>query len=104
MPSPRVGAIALAIFTVLISLLPDHVSATPVFRPAAELVQLVPRQSCNTATNRQCWSSGFSISTDYESSTPSTGVTRTYTLTITEVDNYIGGDGVAKTKAMLVNG
>ena len=41
--------------------------------------QLVPRQTCNTATNRQCWTSSpaFSINTDYEVSTPSTGVTRT---------------------------
>lgn len=41
--------------------------------------QLQPRQTCNTATNRQCWTSSpaFNINTDYEASTPSTGVTRT---------------------------
>ncbi|KAL1902233.1 hypothetical protein Sste5346_001209 [Sporothrix stenoceras] len=72
--------------------------------PSEELQVLQPRQSCNTATNRQCWSSGFSITTDYETSTPATGVTRTYTFTISEVNNYVGGDGVIKTKAMLVNG
>ena len=76
--------------------------ATPL--PSEELQVLQPRQSCNTATNRQCWSSGFSISTDYETSTPATGVTRTYTFTLSEVNNYVGGDGVVKTKAMLVNG
>ena len=27
-----------------------------------------------------------------------------YTLTITEVDNFVGGDGATKVKAMLVNG
>lgn len=27
-----------------------------------------------------------------------------YTFTLTEVDNWVGGDGVAKTKAMLING
>lgn len=41
--------------------------------------QLQPRQTCNTVTNRQCWttSPAFNINTDYEASTPSTGVTRT---------------------------
>lgn len=34
-------------------------------------------QNCNTATNRACWVSGsFDINTDYEVSTPLTGVTR----------------------------
>ncbi|EFX03359.1 laccase [Grosmannia clavigera kw1407] len=60
--------------------------------------------SCNTATDRQCWTSGFDIDTDYEASTPVTGVTRTYTLVLSEVDNYVSGDGQVKTKAMLVNG
>lgn len=27
-----------------------------------------------------------------------------YTFTLTEVNNWVGGDGVAKVKAMLVNG
>ena len=31
--------------------------------------------SCNTPTNRQCWSQGFDIHTDYELQTP-TGVVR----------------------------
>ncbi|KAK0707618.1 ascomycete fungal laccase from thielavia arenaria [Lasiosphaeris hirsuta] len=66
--------------------------------------QISPRaESCNSAGNRACWTKGFDINTDWEASTPSTGVTRTYTLTITEVDNYVGGDGQIKEKAMLVN-
>jgi len=69
------------------------------------LTPIAPRAAtCNTATNRQCWTSGFDINTDYETSTPTTGVTRSYTLTLTEVDNYVGGDGQRKAKAMLVNG
>ncbi|KUJ13129.1 ascomycete fungal laccase from thielavia arenaria [Mollisia scopiformis] len=66
----------------------------------------VPRAlaSCNTPSNRACWVTGYNISTDYEKSTPPGGVTRPYTLTITEVDNYVGGDGQVKAKAMLVNG
>lgn len=41
--------------------------------------ELQRRQTCNTATNRQCWttSPAFNINTDFEVSTPSTGVTRT---------------------------
>ncbi|KAK4186311.1 putative laccase precursor [Podospora australis] len=68
--------------------------------------QLQPRQTCNTATNRQCWttSPAFNINTDWETSTPSTGVTRTYTFTLTEVNNWVGGDGAQKVKAMLING
>ncbi|KAH8900905.1 hypothetical protein GQ53DRAFT_132912 [Thozetella sp. PMI_491] len=67
--------------------------------------ELQPRAStCNTATNRACWTTNFNINTDYETSTPTTGVTRTFTFTITEVNNYVGGDGVTKVKAMLVNG
>jgi len=45
---------------------------------------LVRRQTCNTASNRQCWTSSpaFNINTDYETSRPSTGVTRTVGLTL----------------------
>lgn len=85
----------------LAALLASFVLATPL---PDERHVLQPRQSCNTATNRQCWSSGFSVTTDYETSTPVTGVTRTYTFTLSEVNNYVGGDGVVKAKAMLVNG
>lgn len=53
---------------------------TPQSRP--EMGGLVRRQSCNTASNRQCWTSSpaFNINTDYETSRPSTGVTRTVGL------------------------
>ncbi|KAK4448793.1 laccase [Podospora aff. communis PSN243] len=60
--------------------------------------------TCNTATNRACWTSGFDINTDYEHNFPATGVTREYNLVITEHDEWVGGDGVPKKKAMLING
>lgn len=91
--------------------------------PAQEVGGLERRQTCNTASNRQCWttSPAFNINTDYEVSTPVTGVTRTvsarrpdrretvpnssqYTFTLTEHNSWTGGDGRVKTKAMLVNG
>ncbi|ROW00470.1 hypothetical protein VPNG_07965 [Cytospora leucostoma] len=70
------------------------------------LETIVARQeeSCNTASNRACWTDGFDIHTDYEIKTPLTGVVRDYTLTLTESDNWTGPDGVIKKKVMLVNG
>lgn len=61
-------------------------------------------ESCNTASNRACWTDGYDINTDYEIDTPITGVVRNYTLTLTEEDNWTGPDGVVKEKVMLVNG
>ncbi|KAL1902381.1 hypothetical protein Sste5346_001361 [Sporothrix stenoceras] len=62
------------------------------------------RQNCNTPSNRACWLPGFDINTDWEVDTPTTGVVRSYTFVITEVDDYVGADGVVKKKAMLING
>nr|1GW0_A Chain A, LACCASE-1 [Melanocarpus albomyces]1GW0_B Chain B, LACCASE-1 [Melanocarpus albomyces]2IH8_A Chain A, Laccase-1 [Melanocarpus albomyces]2IH8_B Chain B, Laccase-1 [Melanocarpus albomyces]2IH9_A Chain A, Laccase-1 [Melanocarpus albomyces]2IH9_B Chain B, Laccase-1 [Melanocarpus albomyces]3FU7_B Chain B, Laccase-1 [Melanocarpus albomyces]3FU9_A Chain A, Laccase-1 [Melanocarpus albomyces]3FU9_B Chain B, Laccase-1 [Melanocarpus albomyces]3QPK_A Chain A, Laccase-1 [Melanocarpus albomyce len=60
--------------------------------------------TCNTPSNRACWSDGFDINTDYEVSTPDTGVTQSYVFNLTEVDNWMGPDGVVKEKVMLING
>ena len=46
--------------------------------PRAELVKRAP--TCNTPTNRACWTTGFNISTDYEANFPNTGVTRNVSL------------------------
>lgn len=51
--------------------------------PSLGLQPLEARQSenCNTASNRACWVEGsFDINTDYEVSTPLTGVTREVSL------------------------
>ncbi|KAK2002094.1 multicopper oxidase [Colletotrichum falcatum] len=61
-------------------------------------------KSCNTPSNRQCWVDGFDINTAYEEKTPDTGVTREYTLVLTEPPTYKGADGVDKNNAMLING
>jgi len=80
--------------------------------------------TCHTSTNRACWSDGFDINTDYEEHFPATGTVREvytpvfpchyfpvlmpmpwqYNLVITEHDNWVGGDGIPKKKAMLING
>lgn len=66
---------------------------------------LVSRAStCNTAEDRSCWSDGFDISSDYETSIPNTGVTRQYALEITEESNWTGPDGVVKDLIMVING
>ncbi|KAK3356546.1 laccase, partial [Lasiosphaeria hispida] len=41
---------------------------------------------------------------DYEDSFPATGVVRNYNFVLTEHDNWVGGDGLPKKKAMLING
>lgn len=55
--------------------------------PSEEIHELERRQTCNTATNRQCWttSPAFNINTDYETSWPTTGVTRSVRLQITSL-------------------
>lgn len=73
----------------------------PGVSPAFELSK---RQSCHTPSNRACWSPGFDINTDYEDKIPDTGVTRQYTLTVTEQWNWLGPDGQRKEVAMLING
>ncbi|KAF3015102.1 Laccase-1 [Neopestalotiopsis sp. 37M] len=59
--------------------------------------------TCNTADDRACWSDGFSIETDYESSIPD-GIERHYDWEVTEVENWVGPDGVTKGYVQLVNG
>ena len=95
---------------------------------SSTLVQAAPpsldsrASTCNTPSNRACWTSTFNINTDYETSIPLTGITRPvglthiprlltitnslifkYTLVITEVDSWLGPDGVVKEKVMLIN-
>ncbi|KAH8653878.1 laccase [Xylariales sp. PMI_506] len=64
-----------------------------------------PRAStCNTATDRACWTTDFNIDTDYETEIPVTGVTRVYNWTITQETDWVGPDGGIKPYAQLVNG
>jgi FtsP/CotA-like multicopper oxidase with cupredoxin domain len=65
---------------------------------------LEPRAStCNTASNRACWQTGYTINTDYETSTPPGG-TVNYSWEITEHYNWTGPDGFTKSYVQLVNG
>ncbi|KAI0398570.1 multicopper oxidase [Xylariaceae sp. FL0594] len=90
---------ATALFGLLVpSLLPALVQGAPA-QP-----DLLPRVagSCNTATNRACWSTGYDIDTDYTTVTPP-GITREYFFDITAHSNWVGPDGVTKELVMLVN-
>ncbi|KAK0653156.1 laccase [Cercophora newfieldiana] len=78
-------------------------TAPLVLAPRGDLVKRAP--TCNTPTNRACWTSGFNINTDYEESFPATGVVRNYNFVITEHDNWVNPkEGGTKLKAMLING
>lgn len=70
--------------------------------PTSELLE--PRAAtCNTASNRACWQTGYTVSTDYETSTPSGGSVN-LNWEITEHHNWTGPDGVVKSYVQLVNG
>ena len=60
------GLLPVTLFTALVSAAPRVCPAPP---PGSS-------PSCNTADNRACWRNGFDINTDYETSTPNTGITR----------------------------
>ncbi|KAL5594128.1 hypothetical protein BROUX41_001174 [Berkeleyomyces rouxiae] len=59
--------------------------------------------TCNTAENRTCWSDGYDIDTNYMESFPDTGVTRQYTIVVSEGEN-LDQDGIVKPLGMLING
>ncbi|CAK7225233.1 hypothetical protein SCUCBS95973_005793 [Sporothrix curviconia] len=92
--SPAVPAAAVA------STVPDD-GSSPFPGVAADGSQ---QKNCNTPSNRACWLPGFDINTDWDVNSPATGVVRSYTFEITEIDDYVGADGAVKKKAMLING
>lgn len=55
----------------------------------------------HTPLTRACWSSGFSIATDFDTKWPVTGNTRTYHLTIT--NGTAAPDGVPRSPTFLIN-
>ena len=55
----------------------------------------------NSPTNRQCWSEGFNISTDYYAHVPETGVTREYWFNI---ENTTASPDGVEIPVQLING
>ncbi len=45
--------------------------------------------SCNTPSNRACWTTGFDINTDYEDKIPLTGKTKTVSLGLDQMTCFV---------------
>lgn len=69
--APFIQALGCLVLAGLTSAVP---APSPVETHRAELVKRAP--TCNTPSNRACWTTGFNINTDYEANFPATGVTR----------------------------
>ncbi|MCJ1442842.1 MAG: laccase, multicopper oxidase, benzenediol:oxygen oxidorectuctase [Stictis urceolatum] len=92
-------------YSILASLAALVVQATGLVIPAEPLQDsetLVRRQNStvngtceHTATSRGCWGDGFDIDTDYYTSWPDTGVTREFTLEVT--NTTMAPDGYERT-------
>lgn len=89
---------------VSVSLLLSLTVAAPA--PALEISEIETRaaSTCNTPSNRACWTDDFNLQTDYETSTPPAGSNRTFNWELTERDNFETADGRILPKVMLVNG
>jgi hypothetical protein len=74
-------------FTTLCGLLIP--SLIPRLATAAPTQDVKPRVAgtCNTATDRACWTTGYDINTDYQTQTPP-GVIQEYWFDITEHNNW----------------
>lgn len=69
---------------------------------SASTSSAAPTPTCvNSATSRNCWSSGFDINTDFDTNWPQTGRTVSYDLTITNIT--MSPDGVSRS-VFAVNG
>jgi len=55
---------------------PGKTSAELEFRSEPDLEPRGPPGSCHSASNRACWTTGFNINTDFETSTPPPGALR----------------------------
>ncbi|KAF2103704.1 putative multicopper oxidase, type 1 [Rhizodiscina lignyota] len=61
---------------------------------SASTTSRVADSACtNGALTRSCWSSGYSVATDFDSKWPTTGQTRSYTLTATNTTCNPDGNG-----------
>lgn len=80
----------------------SSVSSTKTSSSSSSSTSLVADSSCtNGPFTRQCWGSGFSIATDYDTAWPVTGNTASYTLTIT--NTTMAPDGTERL-VMAING
>lgn len=76
-------------------------SSTAASSIATSTSTVIDGNCANTASTRQCWGGGYYIGTDAETSWPTTGVTRSYTLEITNIT--LSPDGTERT-VFAING
>lgn len=75
---------------------------SPVVAERQATTSPVPDPACtNGPRTRSCWSSGFSIATDFDAKSPPAGKTVTYNLVIT--NTTLNPDGQTERLAMLIN-
>lgn len=71
--------------------------------PTAELVETRATSSCvNNPLNRDCWTNGYNIATDFDKTFPSTGKTVSYNLELT--NGTCNPDGHGARQCLLFNG
>ncbi|KAF2845207.1 hypothetical protein T440DRAFT_483603 [Plenodomus tracheiphilus IPT5] len=84
----------------------EHVQLTPITPGRANIERRQTAPSCtgvaNGPNNRNCWTSGFTSSTDMYTSWPNTGVIRSYNLRIE--NTTCNPDGAGTRVCMLING
>lgn len=69
---------------------------------SATTTSLVADSACtNGPTSRSCWTNGYSVATDFDQKHPTTGVTRYYSLEIT--NTTCNPDGNGEQECLLVN-
>lgn len=70
---------------------------------ASSTSSLVADSSCtNGPLTRACWGGGYSIATDFDQKHPTTGVTRSYSLEVT--NTTCNPDGHGEQECLLING
>ncbi|KAI9643544.1 laccase, multicopper oxidase, benzenediol:oxygen oxidorectuctase [Ciborinia camelliae] len=78
-------------------------STTSTSTSTSAISSLVADPACtNSPFTRACWGNGFSIATDFDNKNPTTGVTRKYSLEMT--NTTCAPDGFTRSDCMLING
>lgn len=73
----------------------------PVEKRATSTTRAAVSQCTNGPYTRSCWSNGYSVADDFDKKWPTTGVTRSYTLTVT--NTTCNPDGYGARVCMLYN-
>lgn len=100
-PLSGIGAVFDALFSHERQHSGAHASPAKRSPTSTDAATTIDGNCANTASTRQCWGGGYYIGTDSETSWPNTGVTRSYTLEITNIT--MAPDGTER-QVFAVNG